>query len=304
MAHPAKTRLMPEGPMRRDSSGAEGAGRRGMSDLQGGRARRVSLWRTVLGCAVLAYGCGGQTKGITVLPYVGTVGFTQSAGQYDLGASFFTNRVASPVADAGTSGTCAAGGTCCYYPPSLPIDGGATVTALNAGAIVAKDGSSPLATLIPGDAGVAYATANSGAWQPGDTLSATATGGDVGPFSGSVVAPAAIAGLSPSLSGTVDVSISADWNVSWIPATQGGSQLVLTLSASSAGPEPGGVLECGIADSAGAMSVPAAILGLLGTGSNASVSITRRNIATVATNNARVDIVCDAVTTGNANLQP
>jgi hypothetical protein len=261
------------------------------------------LLLAMLGWTALGQGCGGQTKVTSTLQYVGTVGFTRSDGQYDVGASFFPNPAASPVADAASTGTCAAGSTCCYYPPNVPVDAGAPI-AIHAGTIVATDGSSPLATLAPADAGAAYATASSQVWQAGDTLSVTATGGDVDPFSGSVVAPPPIAGLSPSLSATVDVSVSADWSVSWSPAALSGSQLVLTLSASSGAPEPGGVIECLAADSTGAMVVPAALLGLLGTGSNASLAISRRNIATVATKNARVDVVCDAVSSGSANLQP
>ena len=152
-----------------------------------------------------------------------------------------------------------------------PSGGGVTITLLNAGVVTAKDGATALGTLAynADDAGMGDYELDSNAdptltWAAGDTLIASATGGQFPAFSASITAPQAITGVTPALSlaSAAAVSTSAPFVLSWTPSSDTGAQMGLVIGGYSGS----GTASCTAADSAGSITVPPAILQKFGTG--------------------------------------
>jgi hypothetical protein len=236
------------------------------------------------------------------LPYFGTVYFEES---YQGDKSSTAQITAGPQPTRGSfplpGQACAApgisAGPCCYRPNLT--DGNGAPPSL-AGAIVESIGNTTLADLVPD--GIGYPFANSLAWMPGDTFSVRATGGAIHAFTGSVVAPAPIAGLSLSASISVRVPMSSDLAVSW---TAGNAT---TVSLVVYGPvDPTGATDSNIAcfvdDSAGAMTVPTALLAHMPGGSG-SWFVWRMNTATTTCDNAAIGLLAEVESTGGIELVP
>jgi hypothetical protein len=107
-------------------------------------------------------------------------------------------------------------------------------------------------------------------WQPGDSLGVSAAGsaGAVEAFSGSVIAPHAIAGLNPapSTSTPVSISVANDFVITWTPGSDGSTvflALEVVLGAGSVN-----TITCQAPVATGTLTAPSSLLGNLnGSGS-------------------------------------
>ena len=192
-------------------------------------------------------------------------------------------------------------GSCTYC--SGHVDGGTSggtlmITLLSAGVLTVKDGTTTLGTLDyqADDAGMGDYEIDSNSdptltWAAGDTLSASATGGEIPAFSASITAPQDIAGLMPALSltSTTTVSTSAPFVLSWTPSSDTGAQMELVLGGVSGG----ATASCTAADSAGSITVPVAILQKFGMGGG-SMGLTKTVSKPVAVTGASIKIQATA----------
>jgi len=194
-------------------------------------------------------------------PYSGTVYFEyappqiagEEAGTFSTNASFVSSQAM------GTFGlTCSSPltGKCCLI--DLPSGSPPPQTSLSAGPISISDGADPIGIRD-------YDTDNYGGssslrWKPHDTLGAQANGDTIAGFSGSIVAPAPVAGLTPAFttSGTpVVLPTTVDLRVSWTPDDVAGSQILLEVTASPS------AIVCLTDDGDGAITIDAGLLGAL-----------------------------------------
>jgi hypothetical protein len=188
----------------------------------------------------------------------------------------------------GSQPTCPGGtasGNCCYQlsPSKSPT------SSLNAGLLTLDDASASIGTL--GFSGSSYALSSTSAvltWKAGDTLTVSGAGAAVDAFSASAVAPSAVSGLSPAITGDqLLISNTSDWKLSWIPdpAGLGNEKVVVTLTDHVSGAE----VSCGASDSAGVVTVPAALLGNFKGGFTARVEVDRNSETIAQAANALVD---------------
>jgi hypothetical protein len=201
-------------------------------------------------------------------------------------------------------------GDCCYTPPSGSSTG-STLTYVSAGDIVVKDGSNTIATMSAGTQGGVmnvYTTSSQQVatlkWQGGDTLSFTAAGGTVNAFSGTVVAPELMQNITPILSTMTPtmVSASSDFTVGWTAGTTSGVACSVFVGASK-GMTPDGSISCNGMDSAGSITVPAALLAKMASGDDLTIVVTRLASSTVTAGNVKVLIGVSAETLGVGKLQ-
>ena len=181
----------------------------------------------------------------------------------------------------GSGCTQTASNPCCY---TAAPDGGvtSTTTFVSAGTITLTDNSATIGTMsftAPTGIGTGYALLSSLQdmslmWAPGDSLGVSATGaaGGVDAFSGSVTLPAPLTGITPALSETSPISISASsaFTLSWTPGTEGNVSVALT--AVSGATEVGGI-ECIVASSLGSVTVPASLLAHFSAGEQGEISV-------------------------------
>jgi hypothetical protein len=144
-------------------------------------------------------------------------------------------------------------GACCFGNPT-----GKVHLPLTAGTLTVTDGAKTLASLASPYVASSMSTATL-TWKPGDTLLVAATGGGIDAFSISVGTPELLTGISPSLSASLAVSTSADLIVSWDPGAESCSKITFGLSQGAGMPNIGCVAD----DSAGTLTVPKALLGML-----------------------------------------
>jgi hypothetical protein len=200
------------------------------------------------------------------------------------------------------AGATATAGPCCFVPAN-PSDAGAT----SAGTITVDDNGTLFGTFHFGDGGydhpgdVADPTTRAG-WMPGDTLQVTAAGATVPAFSGSVVAPAALENVTPSVYAPT-ISLSADWTVTWTPSPTTPSMIVFALTAAETAASTDYV-KCVLDDAAGTLTVPAALLGHLKPVSFTSITLARTTRTTVGSGLQAVEIVAYSAAEGNAKLVP
>lgn len=244
---------------------------------------------------------GGADSGGTVT--AGLVGFS-SGGSGPLSGAY----TIVGVFDRG-SGTSGAGAQICDTPVGSctycngHVDGGISggtlmITLLSAGVLTVKDGTTTLGTLDyqADDAGMGDYEIDSNSdptltWAAGDTLSASATGGEIPAFSASITAPQDVAGLTPALSlvSSTTVSTSAPFVLSWTPSSDTGAQMELVLGGVSGG----GTASCTAPDSAGSITVPVAILQKFGMGGG-TMGLTKTVSKPVAVTGASVKIQATA----------
>jgi hypothetical protein len=248
-------------------------------------------------------GGGGADSGGTVT--AGEVSFASGgsgplSGAYTIVGAFDRG---SGSLGGGAAGICEAPVGGCTYCNSH-VDGGISggnlmITLLSAGVLTVKDGTTTLGTLDyqADDAGMGDYEIDSNSdptltWAAGDTLSASATGGQIPAFSASITAPQDIAGLTPALSltSTTTVSTGAPFVLSWTPSSDTGAQMVLVLGGFGGG---GGTASCTAADSAGSITVPVAVLQKLGMGGG-TMGLTKTVSKPVAVTGATVSIQASA----------
>ena len=132
------------------------------------------------------------------------------------------------------------------------------------------------------------------AWNGGDSVTTTAAGGAVLPFSVGALAPPVFANVNPGLSPPFTVPLDGDFTVSWSPATgaAAGGTVTLTLGAATCAnpPKPEDVVFCQGTDAAGSMTVPGALLSQLTAGDLGYVSLTRALSAEAQTTNATLTL--------------
>ncbi len=191
------------------------------------------------------------------LPYTGIVELSRvlappAAAVYEALGEFDTTASAPPP-----MGTCNGGtqvGACCYQPTS----GGTIPTPESAGTLTIKDGANTLATLQSPNYVATSATLTTLTWAAGATLSVSTSGGTLDAFTANLKAPALLAGLTPSFTATVPVTLSSDFVVSWTPSNEACSQISFGFSQGAGMAYIG----CVVDDSAGTVTVPKALLGM------------------------------------------
>jgi hypothetical protein len=201
--------------------------------------------------------------------------------------------------------------SCCYQANGAPA--GAVSPPVSAGTISLTDGTTSLGTL-PFNTGTIgkmmvglYGSIASGAttplWQGSDTLGVSAPGATVGAFHGTLRAPPAIAGVTPYIRATPRLTPprTQDFVISWTPDTVTGESMVFATAFNTGNPA---IITCTVDDSAGTLTVPAAILGMLPSGPQTlQVSLTRLVQTTVTASNASVQLVAITVLPGPIVVQ-
>lgn len=260
-------------------------------------------------------GEGGGSSSGGALPYFGTLTAAKTSAAtpvYTLSGGFIAVGDASPAtADASATANCTGtvSGSCCFTPPGTASDAGVadggSVSLVSAGTITVDDGTTAIAALNPGtNEGYGIASTNNPSvkWQPGDTLSFSAAGATVQSFKGSVVAVQDFAGVTPALSYTTPstVPIKSDFVVTW---TAGNGSTVRLFVDALKGTAQQGAITCDAPDSAGSVTVPAALLGHLATGDTGVATLTRGTTSTVKGGNAQVSILSSVTTGGSLKFQ-
>ncbi len=279
------------------SSGSSGGSTGGASGQAAASSGSTSGGGTTGGSSggVATSGGGSTSGGVTsggspdAGPLLGLVDFEKvvtQLGQFGGGtqtaftASAYFGSALPPSSEA-LLASCAGGirsGACCYLPNATGLDAGfPTGSSANAGDIALTGaGGAPLGTLVYGSGSQSYPLLSScgytGApsscdaalgWDGGASLTASAAGAAVGPFSASIDATADFAGLSPSFSSQVAVPLSGDFTVSWLPAAGSATPtvtLLLTAQSCSFPSTSDGLVFCETADSSGTVTVPGALL--------------------------------------------
>jgi hypothetical protein len=176
-------------------------------------------------------------------------------------------------------------GECCLQSP------GGTVGAFqSAGTLTITDGAKTLATLTTAPYVASSATTASLTWAPGSTIKVSASGGTVDAFDLSVVAPSLLAGVKPAFGATgITVTTSADLVVTWTKSVEACSKISFGVSQLPATP-PLPYIGCVADDSAGTLTVPAALLAKL-TAKTGTAFIQRVEGRGVNVGNASVKLV-------------
>lgn len=241
------------------------------------------------------------TSACTTSPAAGQPAFL---GTVDLGpfssTSFSANAIfrgnfGAAVPVTGCPGTQV--GSCCFVPrggSSCPFPG-----TVSAGNITLSKGGTQIAQLTFAN-GYDDDTSTTPAltWQPGDTLAVSAAGsaGAVAAFSGSVVAPAPLTGVTPAVTGNVTIPKASDFVIHWTP---GSGTATVQLFLEDVGLNG---IACNVPVTAGSLTVSSSLIANLG--SSGSILLGAFNQTVVAGSNAKVNVRADALTsTAQATYQ-
>jgi hypothetical protein len=251
-------------------------------------------------------GGGGSTTtgGGSAEPYTGFVifGLSSTLTDYTAEAGFYTT-ISVTSCPGGT-----AQGSCCYESAAAEAAYGKTVPPadVNAGALTLQDGTRSVASL-PFTAGKGYASANSVTtasvtWAAGDTLSVSAAGDASGvkSFSGTVIAPAPLAGVTPDLTTLSKLPRATDFNLTWTANSAG--TVLLTILA-SAGTSSDGTIRCSATGSSGMLTVPTGLLTNFKAGDMASLELSVSNNVALSAANATVGLTAEAFAIGSTTVQ-
>jgi len=190
-------------------------------------------------------------------------------------------------------------GRCCFIPPADDDAGAPTMT--SAGTIALADNGTAIGTITFG--GASYPTSvTTSTWKAGDTLSVTAAGDVVKGFTGSVVAPDTLAVTAPA-GGTAQASITKDMAITWTPGTAPGATIIAYMGA-AVDDTHRGTLKCLADDAAGALTVPASILGHFRSGGTGAMALARGTSSFVTSENANIEIIAFHGTSINVTLAP
>jgi hypothetical protein len=259
-----------------------------------------------------AGGGDGEGGGIFSKAYFGSVTAGELPGTkttYTITADFIASLDGGGGGDGGIPCAGTLSGSCCYTPPATASDagvgdGGVTLTTASAGALLVKDGTTSIANISPGTNNV-YSIASTNnpsvTWKPGDTLAVSAAGAAVQAFSGNLTTATEFAGVTPALGSTAaTIPIASNLTISWTP---GNGQGVSVFLAAVKGTKDDGAITCAVADSAGTISVPSALLGKFTTGDTGLVSLHRTTASQVSAPNATVEMIGGTTTGGLAKYQ-
>jgi hypothetical protein len=241
-----------------------------------------------------AAACGSGVDAGT-LPYTGIVELSRAVmppAAATFGALAQIETTASAPPNGGCSGMVV--GSCCYE-----TTGSATPMAASAGAITISDGTSTLATLMPGAYTAGSSTDPTLTWTGGTTLTISAAGATVDAFNVSIVAPGAVAGLSPALTSGITISKSSDFVLSWTPGKLACLEMSFGLSQGTGLAH----ISCAVDDSAGTLTVPASLLGML-TATSGTAILERIEPKRVVTTNAEIGVVAVQVIEVAATYTP
>jgi hypothetical protein len=262
-------------------------------------------------------GSGGEGGGSSSgghLPYFGTMTAAKASAStpiFTITGAFAAVGDAGGIVDASAASLCPGtySGSCCYVPPAAGdaglIDAGA-IGLVSAGTITITDNTTPIAALNPGsNGGYGITSANNNPsvkWQPGDTLTFSASGSVVEAFQGNLPTMQDFAGVTPALSYTTasTVPLNADFVVKWTPGN--GTTVRLFVDALK-GSAQAGVFTCDVPDSSGTVSVPAALLSHLAAGDTGIATLTRGALTAVTGGNANVGLISTVTTGGTLKFQ-
>jgi hypothetical protein len=232
----------------------------------------------------------------------GFVSFSESKNQntstYTASAAFY----ATPDSGVTTppSGCTTTVGSCCYKAPPDAGTTGSNPTPVSAGGITLKDGATTIGTMSP--TGTTYTALNSGTtntlkWTDGDSITVSAAGDTVHPFSGSVATVTLFAGVSPALSfvpGTT-ISKSQNFTISWTAGT-GATSLLL-----SEGNIVGGTISCTATTDPGTFTIDKSLLASL-TSLTGTITLSRTNEADASPDNATITLESTTSTSGSTTF--
>ncbi len=247
---------------------------------------------------------GNKDTGAPSKANYGSVSFSESVSgntdSYTATAGFYE----TPDSGA-SSGGCAGtqSGNCCYVPPSDGGTGTTTATAVGAGGITLKDGTTTIGTMTPTGAtytALTSVTTNTLKWQPGDTLNVSAAGDTVHPFSGNVAAAALFEAVNPALSLITPITItrSSDFTITW---TAGTGAINLSLSALKVATSDG-LLTCSSSTDTGTMTIPTALRLYFSASDAAVVRSSRVLSADASPDNATVTLESSTSVSGSAKF--
>ena len=244
-----------------------------------------------------------STGGAAAEPYTGFVIFgLVGANEYDGQAGFYATIA---------GGSCPGGtvqGSCCYQSAAAEAAYAKTVPLadVSAGALTLQDGARSFGSL-PFTAGKGYASVNSATtasvtWSPGDTLGVSASGdaSGVASFSGTVVAPSPLAGVTPALATLSTLSRASDFTLTWTANSAGTVALVILANAATASD---GTIRCNATGSSGTLTVPTALLTSFAAGDMAVLELGASNNVPLSVANASVELTAEATASGSATLQ-
>ncbi len=242
---------------------------------------------------------GGSTTGSAA--YAGTITLSQTPASAEQSPPLGTASVVF-TAGGGAAAGCAGvqSGACCYQ--AMATSGSTPRTSVSAGTVAFTDSGAGIGHVAYGTTGYPPLTSTATptfTWLPGDTLGVRNGGATVDKFAGTVVAPQAVTGLVPALSATaVSIPRGRDLAVSW--TASGDTQLSFAISDSLVG-----AVTCTVADSAGTLTVPAALLGHFGAGDTGAIVVTRQNAANppLSASNATVNFVATFTKFGAVTFQ-
>ncbi len=248
----------------------------------------------------------GSTGGSTSSgkPYLGSIEFLdQSESYWEANAGFLTTALKA----------CAGGtvqGSCCYlsadaggYAPLAPASGD-----ISAGEILLEDGSTIIAILNfeRGYQGIDTMTNLDLHWSPGDTLGVYAAGdaNGIGSFSGCVVAPTELEGVNPTVAMVPMVSRAADFDITWNTTAASCGTVTLEITALE-GEAFGfdGAIACSASSASGALSVPAALVGVLPSGDTALLDLILSTDSVLEAANATVDLIAVEQVFGTSTIE-
>jgi hypothetical protein len=171
-------------------------------------------------------------------------------------------------------------GACCYESEAS-ADASVPVFE-SAGTITVADGTSTIATLMYPNYAASSTTDATLTWAAGAMLTVTAAGATVGPFTATVPAPVALAGVTPPFSAPIAVKKSSDLVVTWTPGKRACSKVSFDLSQGGVATMPH--IGCVVDDVAGTVTVPASLLGMFAASTGTAVIERVEGTRTLASN--------------------
>ncbi|HTB72128.1 MAG TPA: hypothetical protein VK762_02735 [Polyangiaceae bacterium] len=226
-------------------------------------------------------GDGGPVDASALDGYFGRVDFEWTTQNGSPVRSVVLNF--QPATSLGSLFECGAGaeqsGSCCYAPPSAVT----AAASLSAGTVdvIVDNGSTGT---VPYQNG--YVLSHP-AWTTNDILEVSAEGGTIEAFTASTQAPDDVRFNAPT---PTQASVAADLLVQWAPTTEP-YEVAKILVEISLPNTNGNYVKCIAPDDAGALTVPAALLGHLSPTDAGSLIIVRTNSNTMTTSNATVETV-------------
>lgn len=171
---------------------------------------------------------------------------------------------------------------------------GATPPALGAGTIQIHGLSSGDVTLSQSGTTYVPQTTSTPLFSGGETIGATASGGDVPTFTRSVVAPTFATLTAPPWppSGPLPIARAKDFVVAWQGAASGTAFVALS--------SPGVAVRCEVPAQSGTLTVPAAFVDALATNASASVGTVARDRREAGNARAELEVTAIAARAGGS----